>query len=79
MNDTGAKVKLDQDHLETVVPQEGREVIILWGEFEGETAILRKIDTDNFSASVKLDTGKYRGEKVKVPYEQFSKKHCVSD
>ena len=79
MNDTGAKVKLDQDHLETVVPQEGREVIILWGEFEGETAILRKIDTDNFSASVKLDSGKYRGEKVKVPYEQFSKKHCVSD
>ena len=75
MNDTGAKVKLDQDHLETVVPQEGREVVILWGEFEGETAILRKIDTDSFSASVRVDSGKYRGDKVKVPYEQFSKKH----
>lgn len=78
MTETGAKVKLDQDHLETVVPQEGREVVILWGDFEGETAVLKKIDTDNFSASVKVETGKYRGERVKLPYEQFSKKH-VSD
>ena len=78
MTDTGAKVKLDQDHLETVVPQEGREVVVLWGEFEGETAVLKKIDTDNFSASVKLSSGTYRGEKLKLPYEQFSKKH-VSD
>merc|ERR1711915_1051944 len=75
MNDTGAKVKLDQDHLETVVPQEGREVVILWGVHQGQTAILKSIDTDNFSASVKLETGKFRGEKVKLPYEQFSKKH----
>ena len=51
---------------------------VYWGEFEGETAVMKKIDTDNFSASVKLETGKYRGERVKLPYEQFSKKH-VSD
>jgi len=70
MNDTGAKVKLDQDHLETVVPQEGREVIILWGESEGQTAILKGIDTEKFCASLKLESG----EKVKLPYEQFSKK-----
>ena len=76
MNDTGAKVKLDQSHLETVVPQEGREVLILWGEFQGETAILKSIDTDNFRASLKLDTGSSKGDKVKLPYEQFSKK-CV--
>ena len=76
MNDTGAKVKLDQSHLETVVPGEGREVIILWGEFQGETAVLKSIDTDKFCASLKLETGKYKGDKVKLPYEQFSKK-CV--
>jgi len=74
MNDTGAKVKLDQNHLETVIPQEGREVVILWGQYEGETAILRSIDTEKFSASLKLETGKYKGEKLKLPYEQFSKK-----
>jgi len=74
MNDTGAKVKLDQNHLETVIPQVGREVVILWGQYEGETAILRSIDTEKFSASLKLETGKYKGEKLKLPYEQFSKK-----
>jgi len=74
MNDTGAKVKLDQDHLETVIPQEGREVVILWGKWEGETAILRNIDTEKFCASLKLETGTDKGEKVKLPYEQFSKK-----
>ena len=74
MNDTGAKVKLDQNHLETVIPQVGREVYILWGHYEGETAVLRSIDTEKFSASLKLETGKYKGEKLKLPYEQFSKK-----
>merc|ERR1712013_878526 len=57
INETGAKVKLDQDHLETVIPQEGREVVILWGQYEGETAILRSIDTEKFSATLKLVTG----------------------
>ena len=74
MNDTGTKIKLDQAHLETVVPQEGREVVILWGEFQGETAILKSIDTDKFCASLRLNSGKYTGDKVKLPYEQFSKK-----
>jgi len=74
MNDTGAKVKLDQDHLETVIPQEGREVVILWGQYVGDTAILRNIDTEKFSASLRLETGKYKGDKIKLPYEQFSKK-----
>jgi len=74
MNDTGAKVKLDQDHLETVVPQEGREVVILWGVHQGQTAILKSIDTDNFRATLKLSDG----DKLKLPYEQFSKKYAPS-
>jgi len=68
MNDTGTKIKLDQAHLETVVPQEGREVVILWGEFQGETAILKSIDTDKFCASLRLNSGKYTGDKVKQRY-----------
>jgi DNA/RNA-binding protein KIN17 len=74
MTDTGAKVKLDQDHLETVVPGEGREVVVLWGEHVGEVAALRTIDTASFSASLRLLTGQQAGEKLKLPYEQFSKK-----
>ena len=77
MHETGAKVKLDQAHLETVVPGEGREVVILWGEFQGETALLRSINTDTFSASLRLDSGKFKGDKVKLPYEQFSKKYTA--
>ena len=75
MNDTGAKVKLDQTHLETVVPSEGREVVILWGEFQGETAVLKSIDTDKFCASLKLDSGYHKGDKLKLPYEHLSKKY----
>ena len=68
------QVKLDQDHLETVVPGEGREVVVLWGEHGGEVATLRSIDTEKFSASLKLVTGQNAGDKIKLPYEQFSKK-----
>merc|ERR1711872_694083 len=75
LNETGAKVKLDQDHLETVVPQVGREVVILWGQYKGETAILRNIDSEKFSASLKIESGNHKGEKLKLPYEQFCKKY----
>merc|ERR1719233_2366071 len=75
ISETGAKVKLDQDHLETVIPQEGREVVLWWGQCEGETATLRSIDTEKFSASLKVESGKFKGEKLKLPYEQFSKKY----
>jgi len=74
MTETGAKVKLDQDHMETVVPGEGREVVVLWGDHVGEVATLRSIDTDKFCASLRLVTGQHSGDKVKLPYEQFSKK-----
>ena len=67
----GGRLRLDQDHLETVVPQVGREVVVLWGKYEGRTGALRSIDTSSFSASIRL----HSGEKVKLPYEQFSKAH----
>jgi len=71
MNDTGAKLKMDQEHLETVIPQEGRDVMVLSGRNKGETAILRKIDTEKFSGVLKLDSG----DKITLPYENFSKKY----
>jgi DNA/RNA-binding protein KIN17 len=75
MNDTGAKVKLDQDHLETVIPGEGREVVVLWGQFEGESASLRSVIQDQFKAELRLTSGNHKGDKIKLPYEQFSKKY----
>jgi hypothetical protein len=60
-----------QEHLETVVPQEGREVVILAGKQRGEVATLRSVHTESFSALLKLPSG----EKLQLPYEQFSKRH----
>jgi len=66
----GGKVKLDQSHLETVVPGPDRPVLILVGKHRGREAVLKELDVDNFCAKLKLvDTG----EKLSLPYEHFSK------
>jgi len=70
LTSNGAKVRLDQSHLETVVPALGRTVLILRGELRGEQAILKDLDVDNFCAKLKvIETG----EKLRLPYEDFSK------
>jgi len=68
----GGKVRLDQDHLETVIPQVGRGVVILWGRYEGQEATLHSLHTHKYSAALELNNG----EKVSLPYEQFSKTHA---
>merc|ERR1712045_549459 len=40
---SGAKLKLDQNHLETVIPAKGRKVIILRGRMKGHEATLKDI------------------------------------
>lgn len=66
----GKKLKLDQEHLETVIPSEGREILVVNGEYRGEVGTLVKINVEKFCATVKLlETG----EKVDLPYEHFSK------
>ena len=35
MNDNGAKLELDQEHLETVIDSLGREVVVLWDKHGG--------------------------------------------
>lgn len=66
----GTKMKLDQSHLETVIPAIGRTVLILSGPFKGQKAILKELDVDNFCARLKLIE---TGEKMNFPYENFSK------
>ncbi len=55
-----------------MVPQEGREVVILAGKHKGQAATLRAVHTDSSSATLKLSES---GEKVQLPYEHFSKRH----
>ena len=75
LNDKSAKVKVDQDDLETVIPNVGRRVLILWGKFGGQEADLVSINTKEFQADLKLESGKIR----KFPYEQFSKTFVDDD
>ncbi|KAB5542173.1 hypothetical protein PHYPO_G00088390 [Pangasianodon hypophthalmus] len=72
--DSGDKLKLDQSHLETVIPAPGKRVVIVNGQYRGMEAILEGIDEKNFSAQLTLDSGAMKGKRVEgIPYEDFSK------
>lgn len=74
MNDTGDKLKLDQAHLETVIPAIGRSVKILNGAYRGTTAELMVIDTKNYCVNVKISCGPLSGRIVdRIQYEDVSK------
>ncbi|XP_061106655.1 DNA/RNA-binding protein KIN17 [Conger conger] len=74
MSDTGDKLKLDQSHLETVIPALGKRVLILNGVYRETEAILDSIDERRFSANLILDSGRQKGRKVEgIAYEDFSK------
>ncbi|KAK0144712.1 DNA/RNA-binding protein KIN17 [Merluccius polli] len=71
---SGDKLKLDQSHLETVIPAPGKRVMILNGEYRDTEALLEGIDEKNFSAMLTLDSGRLKGKRVEgIAYEDFSK------
>jgi len=74
MHSDGALVKLDQDDLETVVPQVGSTVLVLNGRCRGETATLLSIDQERFCVTAKVDGGEQRGRVLEgVEYEDICK------
>lgn len=52
--ETGAVIKLDQAHLETVLPAVGKQVLVVNGAYRGELAILEDINQDEFSAKISI-------------------------
>lgn len=68
--DSGAKIKLDQMALETVIPSLQRKVLILVGRHRKKEAVLESIQEDSFSATLILDDGQMVRN---IPYEHFSK------
>lgn len=67
-------LRVDQEELETVLPQIGGLVKIVNGAYRGENARLLAIDTDNFSAKVQIEKGIYDGRVLKaVDYEDICK------
>ncbi|XP_013183148.1 DNA/RNA-binding protein KIN17 [Amyelois transitella] len=72
--DDGVRLKLDQNHLETVIPSAGRSVRFVNGAYRGEKGVLKDIDTDNFCCDVEISEGLLTGRLVKgVQYEDISK------
>ncbi|KAI5617775.1 DNA/RNA-binding protein KIN17 [Silurus asotus] len=72
--DSGDKLKLDQSHLETVIPAPGKRVVIVNGQYRDMEAILESIDEKKFSAQLIIDSGTLKGKRVHgIPYEDFSK------
>ncbi|XP_039225451.1 DNA/RNA-binding protein KIN17 [Crotalus tigris] len=71
---SGDKLKLDQTHLETVIPALGKKVLILNGGYRGNEAVLQGISEKTFSATVLIESGPLKGRQVEgVPYEDISK------
>ncbi|XP_073695014.1 DNA/RNA-binding protein KIN17-like [Garra rufa] len=74
MVDSGDKLKLDQSHLETVIPAPGKRVLIVNGQYKDTEAILEGINEHKFSATLMLDSGRMKGKTVEgIAYEDFSK------
>lgn len=56
MLDSNNVIKVDQIHIETVIPACGRPVKIVNGAYRGEEAILESLDADNFCVTLKIAT-----------------------
>jgi len=74
LNQDGVLIKIDQEDVETVVPQIGGSVLILNGRCRGSSATLLAIDERNFNVSVKVEGGQHAGRVLEaVEYEDISK------
>ncbi|XP_044886715.1 DNA/RNA-binding protein KIN17 isoform X2 [Mauremys mutica] len=74
MIDSGDKLKLDQIHLETVIPAPGKKVLVLNGGYRGNEGILESINEKNFSAAIIIESGPLKGRRIEgIQYEDISK------
>ncbi|NXO25753.1 KIN17 protein, partial [Cisticola juncidis] len=72
--DSGDKLKLDQTHLETVIPAQGKKVMVLNGGYRGNEGILESINEKRFSVTITIDSGPFKGHRVEdIQYEDVSK------
>ena len=52
--ETGATIKIDQAHLETVLPAVGKQVVVLNGAYRGQLALLEGINEKEFNAKISI-------------------------
>ncbi|KAL6040155.1 hypothetical protein STEG23_033671 [Scotinomys teguina] len=74
MIDSGDRLKLDQTHLETVIPAPGKRILVLNGGYRGNEGTLESINEQTFSATIVIETGPLKGRRVEgIQYEDISK------
>ncbi|KAL1193000.1 KIN17-like protein [Cardamine amara subsp. amara] len=74
MVDSKHVLRVDQEELETVLPQIGGIVKIVNGAYRGSNARLLGVDTEKFCAKVQIEKGVYDGRVIKsIDYEDICK------
>nr|DAD48111.1 TPA_asm: hypothetical protein HUJ06_018048 [Nelumbo nucifera] len=74
MLDSKHVLRVDQEELETVIPQIGGLLRIVNGAYRGSNARLLSVDTDNYCAKVQIEKGIYDGRVLQaVDYEDICK------
>lgn len=77
MLNTKHKLKLDQAHLETVIPAVGKLVKVVNGAYRGSIAVLVSVHPDQFAVTIEIHSGLLKGRRVNnVQYEDISKLNC---
>nr|XP_043636135.1 KIN17-like protein [Erigeron canadensis] len=68
------KLRVDQEELETVIPQIGGVVKIVNGAYRGSNARLVSVNTEKFCAKVQIEKGIYDGRVIQaIEYEDICK------
>ncbi|MFS7965361.1 putative KIN17-like protein [Helianthus anomalus] len=68
------KLRVDQEELETVIPQIGGLVRVVNGAYRGSNARLFSVNTDKFCAKVQIEKGVYDGRVIQaIEYEDICK------
>ncbi|VDO03355.1 unnamed protein product [Rodentolepis nana] len=65
LNSAKTKLKIDQDHAETVIPPVGSPLLVVNGAYRGEMAILKSVDKAESRVDIAIDSGLCRGRLVK--------------
>ncbi|XP_030380021.1 DNA/RNA-binding protein KIN17 [Scaptodrosophila lebanonensis] len=70
----GDKLKVDQAHLETVIPALGKPVLVVNGAYRGTKAILRNLNERQYSVNIEVSEGPHKGRAIEnLQYEDISK------
>ncbi len=56
LNSSKTKIKVDQDHVETVIPPVGDPVLVVNGAYRGDVAILQRVDKEKSRVDMVIES-----------------------